>query len=187
MFKGTWAQHFGLKVLIIVRHSIKCCYYLHHQVCAILIGRFGTTHNVILLFSDRIWFLPKDSMIKLLCLVCQILVADNFSALWPPTHCSPFFAKYTKAPSDSRAIADKAHFRGCPVISSRLKVRHSDWAGNPLQPTFTRKHHAFQPLSSQLSIKAWYFVSFLSKLSSILSSHGTGSYINLKKYLDMSC
>jgi len=125
---------------------------------------------------ELIKFRPGDSMLQLLCLVCQILVADYFIALWPPTHCSSLFRQiHSEAPSVSRTIADKALFRDCPVIPSRLKVRHSDWAGNPLQPTSTGKHHAFQPLSTQLSVRAWYFVSFLSKLSSILSSHGTVS------------
>jgi len=101
------------------------------------------------------------------------LVSDYFSALWPPTHCSSIFRLiHSEAPSVFRAIADKALFRDCPVI---MKVRHSDRAGNPLQPTSTGKHHAIQPLSTQLSVRAWYFVSFLSKLSSILSSHGTVS------------
>ncbi|KAH3775038.1 hypothetical protein DPMN_176434 [Dreissena polymorpha] len=51
-----------------------------------------------------------------------------------------------------------ARFRTCPVTPSLLKVRHSDCAGKPLQPTSTGKHHAFQPFSVQVSVRAWYLL-----------------------------
>jgi len=87
---------------------------------------------------ELIRFRPGDSTLQLLCLVCQMLVADYFSALCPPTDCSSLFCQInSEEPSVSCAIADNALFRDCPVIPSRPIVRHSDWAGNPLQPTST--------------------------------------------------
>ncbi|KAH3845099.1 hypothetical protein DPMN_087370 [Dreissena polymorpha] len=51
-----------------------------------------------------------------------------------------------------------ARFGTWPVTQCLLKVRHSDCAGKPLQPTSTGKHHAFQPFSVQVSVRAWYCV-----------------------------
>jgi len=74
---------------------------------------------------ELIRFRPGDSMLQLLCLVCQILVADYFSALWPPTHCSSLFRQiHSKEPSVSRAIADKALFQDYLVKSAKIKKKY---------------------------------------------------------------
>ncbi|KAH3725164.1 hypothetical protein DPMN_050999 [Dreissena polymorpha] len=122
-------------------------------------------------------FRPGDSKPPLHFLICQVSLASRYStALCPPIHFSSLFRhSHKEADSVSRVPTDMTLFRTFPVTPSLLKVRHSDCAGKPLQPTSTGKHHAFQPSSVQVSVRAWYFSRFFSKLSSIRSSHGTVS------------
>ncbi|KAH3735172.1 hypothetical protein DPMN_041633 [Dreissena polymorpha] len=144
---------------------------------SIFIGRFGTVplRPPMVCRPEVINFRPGDSkptLPHLPGLGGQSLVDSPVS----PIHFSSLFRhSHKEADSVSRATTDMARFWTCPVTPSLLKVRHSDCAGKPLQPTSTGKHHAFQPSSVQKSVRAWYFSRFRSKLSSIRSSHGTVS------------
>ena len=67
-------------------------------------------------------------------------------------------------------------------IPSRVSSFHTDWAGNPLQPTSTGNNHTLDPLFLQSAIRSAYLRLFLSCASSQLSSHGTVSSIATKVF-----
>lgn len=65
-----------------------------------------------------------------------------------------------------------------PFIPSVDKALQSDCPGNLRQPTSTGNLHARHPTCWHCWVSGWYFPSFLSWASSILSSHGTVSSSN---------
>ncbi|KAI2647598.1 Autophagy-related protein 20 [Labeo rohita] len=70
-------------------------------------------------------------------------------------------------------------FLSLPITPMAVSILHTDWAGNPLQPTSTGKSHACQPFPLQSCKRSWYLAFFLSNACSQPSSHGTVSSMRM--------
>ena len=81
-------------ILLVVRYSIKCFYYLHHQVGAIFVGRFGTTHNVLLWCADRSW---SDYGLEIVCFSYSVQILVAWTLLYTVAS-NPLFLPFSPHP-----------------------------------------------------------------------------------------